>query len=57
MDLAASRDVTAKKMNYLTTQYKIAIKSIIDNRSNMQARTGKRFDSRTIDNRSDSIMR
>lgn len=57
MDLGAGRDVTAKKMNYLTTQYKIAIKSIIDNRSNMQARTGKRFDSRTIDNKSDSIMR
>jgi len=57
MDLGAGRDVTAKKMNYLVTQYKMAIKSIIDNRSNMQARVGKKFDGNTVDNMSRAIMR
>lgn len=57
MDLGAGRDITAKKMNYLITQYKMAIKSIIDNRSNMQARVGKRFDGNTLDNMSRAVTR
>ena len=57
MDLGAGRNIQAKQMSYLTTQYKSAIKTVIDNHSNMQARTGKFFDGNTIDSKSRFIMR
>jgi len=56
MNLGTARNITQKQMNYITLQYKMAMKTVGDNLSNMQARTGKAYDKRTTDNSAHLIL-
>lgn len=56
MNLGTARNITQKQMQFITLQYKMAMKTVGDNLSNMQARTGKAFDKRTVDNSAHLIL-
>jgi len=50
INLGTARNITQKQMQFILTQYKMAMKSVGDNLSNIQARKGKMFAKRTVDN-------
>jgi hypothetical protein len=50
VNLGTVRNVTQKQMQYYLLQYKINMKTIGDNLSNMQSRVGKHYDKGTVDN-------
>ena len=55
INLGTARNITQKQMQFLMLQYKINMKTIGDNLSNMQSRIGKHYDKRTVDN-SNSLL-
>tara|TARA_R100000234_G_scaffold45120_1_gene26927 strand:- start:1241 stop:2182 length:942 start_codon:yes stop_codon:yes gene_type:complete len=57
IQLGTVRSVSQKQMNFLILQHKTNMKSIMDNRSNIQNRVGKQYWKDTIDNVSNSWMR
>jgi hypothetical protein len=56
MNLGTARNITQKQMTFLIVQYKMAMKTIGDNLSFMQARKPKHFEKNTVDNRSSYLL-
>jgi hypothetical protein len=56
INLATARNITQKQMQFLLVQYKMAMKTVGDNLSNMQAREGKVYDKKTVDNQGLLLM-
>jgi len=56
VNLGAARNVTQKQMQFFIIQYKMAMKTIGDNVSFMQARVPKRYDKNTVDNQSSFLL-
>ncbi len=56
INLGTARNITQKQMNFILLQYKMAMKSVGDNLSNMQARTGKFYDKKTVDNNAQLLL-
>ena len=56
INLGAARNVTQKQMQFFVIQYKMAMKTIGDNFSYMQARVPKRYDKNTVDNQSSFLL-
>jgi len=52
INLGTIRNVTKKQMDFFVLQYKMNMKTIGDNLSNLQSRNGKFYDKRTVDNQS-----
>ena len=50
INLGTVRNVTKKQMDFFVLQYKMNMKTIGDNLSNLQNRQGKSYDKRTVDN-------
>ncbi len=57
VQLGTIRNISQKQMNFLLLQHKTNMKTILDNRSNIQNRTGKMYQKRTVDNVNDAWMR
>jgi hypothetical protein len=56
INLGTARNITQKQMQFLMLQYKINMKTIGDNLSNMQSRIGKHYDKRTVDNHNSLLL-
>jgi len=52
INLGTSRNITQKQMQFILLQYKMAMKTVGDNLSFMQARKPKSYEKDTVDNRS-----
>jgi hypothetical protein len=56
INLGTSRNITQKQMQFLVLQYKMAMKTIGDNLSFMQARKPKSYHRDTVDNRASYLL-